>query len=170
MNKFIVSLCVLFSASAMASTVTAYDPQVYLDDQYEVIQEHFSGFDVTKEEGSIVVTIPTDKGFAVGGHTLTRSVRDRVKRLGVYLNEHNESLINVYGHTDSTGSATRNEELSLQRANTVVEQLLAVYVNPYRITVKGEAAEVPKCTNASERGKACNRRVEIEITFSQMRF
>ena len=67
----------------------------------------------------------------------------------------------VVGHTDSTGSQALNERLSLQRAQTVRDYLYSRGVPAARLEVAGRAALEPVADNATEEGRAKNRRVEI---------
>lgn len=72
--------------------------------------------------------------------------------------------IKVAGHTDSTGDAAHNQDLSLRRAETVKKTLNEKYgADGSRITTKGWGADQPLVDNASDEGRAINRRVEILI-------
>jgi outer membrane protein OmpA-like peptidoglycan-associated protein len=72
--------------------------------------------------------------------------------------------IKVAGHTDSTGDAAHNQDLSLRRAETVKKTLIAKYgADENRITTKGWGADQPLVDNGTEEGRAINRRVEILI-------
>jgi outer membrane protein OmpA-like peptidoglycan-associated protein len=70
--------------------------------------------------------------------------------------------IQVAGHTDSTGDAAHNQELSLRRAESVKKTLVEKYAaDGSRITTKGWGAEQPLVDNGTEDGRAINRRVEL---------
>jgi outer membrane protein OmpA-like peptidoglycan-associated protein len=70
--------------------------------------------------------------------------------------------IQIAGHTDSTGDAKANQDLSEPRAKTVMQTLVQKYsVDPKRLTAKGYGAEQPLAENDTEQGRAINRRVEI---------
>jgi outer membrane protein OmpA-like peptidoglycan-associated protein len=72
--------------------------------------------------------------------------------------------IQITGHTDSTGDATANQDLSARRAETVKKTLTERYgADANRITWKGYGAEQPLAENDTERGRALNRRVEIVL-------
>lgn len=72
--------------------------------------------------------------------------------------------IKIAGHTDSTGDAAHNQDLSLRRAEAVKKTLAEKYgADASRITTKGWGAEQPLVDNATEEGRAINRRVEILI-------
>jgi len=72
--------------------------------------------------------------------------------------------LRVIGHTDSTGNAAKNKELSLQRAESVKKRLVELAtLDAARIATEGMGQEQPIADNASAAGRALNRRVEIAI-------
>ena len=85
-------------------------------------------------------------------------------RLSDLLKKEGALKIKVAGHTDSTGDAAHNQDLSLRRAETVKKTLVEKYgVDAARITTKGWGADQPLVDNGTEEGRAINRRVEILI-------
>ena len=77
--------------------------------------------------------------------------------------EYPEMRIEVYGHTDSIGTAEYNQKLSERRAQAVVEYLGKQSISPNRIKAFGYGLKYPIDTNATEEGRFRNRRVEFEI-------
>ena len=73
------------------------------------------------------------------------------------------SLLEISGHTDSTGSAAINQRLSGERARSVADVLQAQGVEPARMVVEGRSDSQPLADNASDEGRRKNRRVEIRI-------
>ncbi len=70
----------------------------------------------------------------------------------------------VQGHTDSVGTAERNNELSLQRSNSVAQWLQKLnIIVPDKITTQAFGKSRPVATNTTAAGRAANRRVEIII-------
>ncbi len=69
----------------------------------------------------------------------------------------------VDGHTDSTGSAVLNRNLSLARAQAVVAALTAAGVEAGRLTARGFGPDQPIADNSTAAGRAQNRRIEIEV-------
>jgi outer membrane protein OmpA-like peptidoglycan-associated protein len=69
--------------------------------------------------------------------------------------------LSVEGHTDNVGSASSNQKLSEERAHSVMTALVAQGVDAKRLTFKGFGASHPVSDNATEAGKAENRRVEL---------
>ncbi|MBN1578297.1 MAG: OmpA family protein [Chitinispirillaceae bacterium] len=80
------------------------------------------------------------------------------------LREWPEVKIEIQGHTDNTGSAARNQELSQQRAQTVRQYLIDKGTAPNRLTAVGYGPNRPIADNKSRNGRAQNRRVEISRT------
>ncbi|MGD1844773.1 MAG: OmpA family protein [Salibacteraceae bacterium] len=73
--------------------------------------------------------------------------------------------LTIHGHTDNTGNADRNLELSKQRAQAAKEYLVAKGVDASRITAEGFGDAKPVAGNDTEEGRAKNRRVEFKIVF-----
>jgi outer membrane protein OmpA-like peptidoglycan-associated protein/tetratricopeptide (TPR) repeat protein len=71
--------------------------------------------------------------------------------------------IEVSGHTDNTGSAEHNNSLSKNRAKSVYDYLISQGIAADRLTYKGYGATKPIADNATEAGKAKNRRTEMKI-------
>lgn len=71
--------------------------------------------------------------------------------------------VRVAGHTDSIGSASYNEELSMRRARTVKLYLVAQGIAPARLSLVGHGEAQPLTSNETEEGRALNRRVVFEI-------
>jgi len=79
------------------------------------------------------------------------------------LSQYNETYIDVYGHTDSTGSEAYNQQLSERRANSVAAYLESRGVQSARIGTRGFGETQPIAPNDTEEGRAANRRVEIRV-------
>ena len=79
------------------------------------------------------------------------------------MNQYPDSLIDVYGHTDSTGSDVYNQQLSETRARTVADYLSTRGVSAARIRSRGFGETMPVAGNDTDGGRARNRRVEIKI-------
>lgn len=74
--------------------------------------------------------------------------------------------IAIEGHTDNTGSADHNQVLSENRAKSVMQYLVSKGINAKRVTAKGFGATRPQpdADNATEQGRARNRRIEMRVT------
>lgn len=72
--------------------------------------------------------------------------------------------IRIIGHTDSRGSDAYNRQLSLKRAQSVADWLVAQGIDAERIAVSGEGEHAPIASNATAAGRAANRRAEVSLT------
>jgi outer membrane protein OmpA-like peptidoglycan-associated protein len=124
-----------------------------------------SGVDVSEADNgrSILLNLPEGVTFDVGSSTLRPEFRRTLDRVADNLAQYPDSLIDVYGHTDSTGSDAFNQNLSENRAATVANYLTTQGVNPSRLRSRGFGETMPIADNASDQGRARNRRVEIKI-------
>lgn len=78
-----------------------------------------------------------------------------------------DSIARIIGHTDSTGSESYNQALSERRARAVEEYLIGQGVADYRLSAEGRGEYEPRESNATEAGRALNRRVEVFVSSSQ---
>lgn len=138
-----------------------------MDQQIKQLREQTSGsgVDVTEvDNGSaILVNLPEGVTFDVGSYTLKPAFRDTLMKVADSLKQYPSSLIDVYGHTDSTGSEAFNQTLSENRARTVANFLISQGVPAARIRSQGFGETMPVTENDTAQGRARNRRVEIKI-------
>jgi OOP family OmpA-OmpF porin len=71
--------------------------------------------------------------------------------------------LEIYGHTDNTGSEEHNLELSRKRAKSVYDYLVEQGVSTNKISYFGFGSTMPKISNTNEANKTINRRVEFKI-------
>lgn len=138
-----------------------------LDKQIKELKEQTagSGVDVTPVDGgqAILVNLPEGVTFDVGSYALRPQFRATLDKVAESLKQYPNSLIDVYGHTDSTGSEAYNQTLSENRARTVASYLSMQGVSAARIRSQGYGETLPVADNATEDGRRKNRRVEIKI-------
>ena len=138
-----------------------------LDQQIKELDEATagSGVDVseTPDGTGILVNLP-DVTFAVDSTTISPSFRAALDEVAASLQKYPNSLIDVMGHTDSTGSDSYNLDLSRRRAEAVRAHLVMRGVSGARIATIGYGEQYPRADNSTEEGRALNRRVEIRIT------
>ena len=79
------------------------------------------------------------------------------------VNKYGKTQLAIAGHTDSTGSAQYNQQLSERRADAVQNYLLSDNVYPARLSAAGYGKNRPIASNDSETGRRLNRRVDITI-------
>jgi outer membrane protein OmpA-like peptidoglycan-associated protein len=121
------------------------------------------GYKMDKQIKAILVNLPDGVTFDVGSSALKPQFRDTLSRIAASMNQYPSSLIDVYGHTDSTGSSSFNQVLSESRARTVANYLASQGVSAARIRSQGFGETMPIADNNTLDGRAKNRRVEIKI-------
>ncbi len=124
-----------------------------------------SGIDITETDNgqAILVNLPDGVTFDVDSSSLKPQFRNTLDEIGISLNQYPNSLIDVYGHTDSTGSDQYNQALSERRASTVANYMVMRGVSATRIRSQGFGETMPIADNETIEGRASNRRVEIKI-------
>lgn len=116
---------------------------------------------------SLVVTLPQDILFAVDSTALTGALQNDLFSVAASLNRYPDTTVNVIGHTDNTGAASYNQDLSQRRAQAVASVLINAGVTPQRIRSIGRGEDAPIASNLTPEGRQQNRRVEIIITPNQ---
>ncbi len=121
----------------------------------------------------LLVRLKTDGIFFDPGQAAIKAqAAPLVRRLAQLLRADSRHAVMVTGHTDSqpiSGTYPTNWELSTARASAVVRALIARNVSPARLTATGRAFHDPVATNATAKGRAENRRVELFIPRMQAR-
>ena len=122
-----------------------------------------TGVDVIRSGELLLLRLPASGTFDVGSSEIKPQALSTVAEIGLTLKKFNRGLVDVLGHTDSTGTAVSNQALSQKRAESVAKQLRARGVSAARIATRGYAASHPISDNVTEAGRALNRRVEIKV-------
>jgi outer membrane protein OmpA-like peptidoglycan-associated protein len=134
--------------------------------------------EVAKEElrnrlSQVLPTRVTERGlvselggvqFATGTATLTTPAQVSLARFAGVVSSYPGLKFSVEGHSDNTGSAEKNQELSLRRAIAVRDNLIAQGIPASTLDVDGFGASRPVADNATAEGRAHNRRVEIVVS------
>ena len=137
----------------------------YMDKQEREMRARTAGTDVevVRQGDDLLLNIPSGVNFAYNSAAAEPRFRATLDRVASVLSEYNQSYIDVYGHTDSTGSDSYNQGLSERRAVSVADYLSSRGVAPARIATRGFGETQPIESNETEEGRAANRRVEIKI-------
>ena len=109
------------------------------------------------------VIMPEGVLFATDSAAVSGPAQNDLYAVARNLNQYPNTRVEVIGHTDSTGSAAYNQDLSQRRAQSVAGILSAAGVNANRVVAVGRGASQPVASNATAEGRAQNRRVEIII-------
>jgi outer membrane protein OmpA-like peptidoglycan-associated protein len=137
----------------------------YMDNQEAELRHRLraAGVSVQRQGNNIVLIMASDVTFDVDSDQVKPQFYQTLAAVGEVLTEFNKSTIEVSGHTDSTGSAQYNQDLSYRRANAVAYVLAQNGVMQQRMYVIGLGESRPIASNANPGGRARNRRVEIQI-------
>ena len=100
--------------------------------------------------------------FELGKSYLLPESYSELNKLSQYLFRHPNFVIKINGHSDNSGSKSKNQKLSEQRAQAVFEYLIGKGVQN-KMYYQGYGSSVPIADNSTDDGKAKNRRVEFEI-------
>lgn len=133
-----------------------------------VLQEEAFKQTMTKVTADDIVKDLSEKGksilyinFDVDKSNVTKEGQEVVNQIATALKKDSALKIAIEGHTDNTGDAAHNKKLSSDRANSVMNNLVANGIDKARLTAKGFGAEKPLVANDTDDNKAKNRRVEL---------
>ncbi|MEL6519519.1 MAG: OmpA family protein [Pseudomonadota bacterium] len=136
-----------------------------LDKQAAELEQNLQGDGVrivnTGEQ--LIVTMPQDILFAVDSAEVQPVLRSDLLVLAQSLNDYPNTTVDIIGHTDNTGDASYNQQLSARRAQSVASILVSGGVSSARLRAFGRGEDQPIASNLTPEGQAQNRRVEIVI-------
>ena len=137
----------------------------YMDRQERQLRERTAGTDVQviRRGDDLVLNIPSGITFAYDSSAVQPQFQRTLDQVAQTLAEYKETYIDVYGHTDATGSDAYNQALSERRAVAVADYLAGRGVQAARIATRGYGKTQPVASNDTDAGRAANRRVEIKI-------
>ncbi|MFW6021689.1 MAG: OmpA family protein, partial [Guyparkeria sp.] len=121
------------------------------------------GVDVQRQGDTIRLQAPESITFGTDSADIKPQFRQALDELSASIREYPNTVVRVEGHTDSTGSASHNQNLSLNRAQSVTTYLARSGVDSNRLQPVGYGFSRPIATNDTAEGRAQNRRVEILI-------
>lgn len=137
----------------------------YQDRQERKLREQLAGTGVTvvRQGNNLTLNMPGSITFATNSADLSSGFYPVLDAVSGTLQEYGETVIEVAGHTDSTGSAEFNQSLSERRAQSVAAYIESHGVKPQRLIVVGDGSQHPVASNATPEGRQQNRRVELTI-------
>jgi outer membrane protein OmpA-like peptidoglycan-associated protein len=171
-------------AGAIVGAATGNDPRVaaligagigglsgaaigsYMDQQEAELRAQLqgTGVSVTRVGQQIILNMPSNITFAVDEAQVQPQFNETLISVGLVLKKFNKTIVDVYGHTDSSGSDSYNQDLSQRRAVAVATVLANQGVDQRRFFIEGRGESDPIASNATESGRAQNRRVEIQLS------
>ncbi len=137
----------------------------YMDRQEAKLRAELegTGVSVTRDGDNITLNMPGSVTFATDSSNLSPAFYNVLNSVSKVLAEYEQTVVEVAGHTDSTGSAMHNQGLSERRASSVSAYLSAQGVMQQRLITLGMGEERPIADNNSAGGRQVNRRVEITM-------
>ncbi|HEY0505315.1 MAG TPA: OmpA family protein [Lysobacter sp.] len=137
----------------------------YQDRQERALREQMAGtgVGVVRQGDNITLNMPSGITFDFDKYALKPEFYPVLDDVARTLQEYNQTVVEVAGHTDSVGSDAYNQKLSEQRAAAVASYLQSRGLNRERFIVVGAGETRPVASNDTEAGRAQNRRVEITL-------
>ena len=129
----------------------------------ELRQQVGNDVQIVNTGNELIVTMPQDILFAVDSDTLRPDLQSDLRALATNLNNYPNSTVDIIGHTDNTGEAGYNQDLSQRRAQSVRNILINSGVDGFRLRAIGRGEDQPIASNLDASGRTQNRRVEIVI-------
>lgn len=136
-----------------------------LDRQASELASSFnnSQIGVINTGNELIVRMPQDVLFATDSASVNPSLQNDLRTLAGSLNRYPDTTVTIIGHTDNTGAAAYNADLSTRRASSVASILASAGVASFRLQSIGRGEDQPIASNLTPEGRAQNRRVDIVI-------
>ncbi|WP_448702018.1 OmpA family protein [Mucilaginibacter sp. AW1-3] len=134
-----------------------------MDKQAAQIKQTVPGAEVVREGEGIIVKFSSGILFDIDKTNLQPQAKTDISQLAASLKSNPETNILVVGHTDNTGSAAHNMDLSIRRAEAVKAFAITNGIDPGRLSTQGKGDTEPIADNTTIDGRTQNRRVEIVI-------
>ncbi len=152
---------VLAGIGALAGGAVGY----YMDQQEAELRAELqgTGVSVTRMGDNITLNMPGNVTFATNSSDLSPAFFDVLTSVSKVLKEYNKTVVEIAGHTDSTGTDAYNQSLSERRANSVAQYLQSQGINSQRFLIVGMGESRPVADNSTDAGRQANRRVEITM-------
>ncbi|MBW9272396.1 MAG: OmpA family protein [Candidatus Thiodiazotropha sp. (ex. Lucinisca nassula)] len=137
----------------------------YMDVQEAKLRQRLenTGVSVTRDGDNIILNLPGNITFEVDKSDVKPNFLEILGSVALVLQEYKSTMIEVAGHTDSTGSESHNQMLSQQRAQSVSNALVENGVEGVRIDTVGFGETRPTASNKTPAGRQQNRRVELTL-------
>jgi len=137
----------------------------YMDVQENKLRQQLegTGVSVSRYGDEIVLNMPGNITFATDSTELRPDFLDVLDSVAIVLRKYEKTMIEISGHTDSTGAASYNQQLSERRADSVANYLRSTGIMSARIATQGLGEHYPITSNATSSGRSQNRRVELRL-------
>jgi outer membrane protein OmpA-like peptidoglycan-associated protein len=137
----------------------------YMDQQEAELRSSLqgTGVGVVRNGNNLSLIMPSNITFATDQDQINPGFYPTLNAVSVVLRKYNRTLVDVNGHTDSTGDDNYNFRLSERRALSVANYITSQGNDSRRFSVLGFGETQPIASNGTESGRAQNRRVEIQL-------
>lgn len=157
----------LFTSSCSPTKKAARRKKSYMEKTYASIKASLNDADVRLLSDTVKVIFKDPVMFEFNKAVIAPSVRPSFERFSAILNEKNKTTIMIAGHTDSIGGDNSNNiALSQRRADSAKSLMVHYKIAPSRIYTWGLGVREPLASNATESGRALNRRIEIIVLYN----
>ena len=138
----------------------------YMDRQQAQLRHDLqgTGVSVTRVGDNITLNMPGSITFKTNSAELDPSFYKVLNSVDIVLKKYTKTVVEVAGHTDNTGGADYNQQLSERRANSVAQYLESQGLASNRVVTVGAGETRPVADNSTPQGRAANRRVELTLT------
>lgn len=135
----------------------------YMDRQEDELRRQMrdSGVTVTRKGDDIVLNMPGNVTFRTASADLNAQFFKVLDGVSLVAKKYDKTIIEVAGHTDNVGGSEYNRQLSQRRATAVARYLESKGIAEARVITAAGGEEHPIASNATEQGRAANRRVEV---------
>lgn len=137
----------------------------YMDSQEAKLRKQLreTGVSVIRDGDNISLVMPGNITFDTNSENLKSSFYEVLNSVAIVLEEYEKTIIGVAGHTDSTGAADYNQQLSERRARSVASYLKSRKIVDARFDIVGFGEQYPIADNSTAEGREQNRRVELTL-------
>ena len=138
----------------------------YMDRQQAELRHDLAGtgVSVTRMGDNITLNMPGNITCKSGSSELDPSFYKVLNSVNLVVKKYNKTVVEVAGHTDNTGAAEYNQQLSERRANSVAQYLESQGLANNRVVTVGAGETRPVADNSTPEGRQANRRVELTLT------
>ncbi len=137
----------------------------YMDRNEEALRRQLAGtgVSVTRRGDDIILNMPGHVTFDFDSYALKPGFFEVLNSVALVVDEFDQTVLVIDGHTDSTGSRSYNMGLSERRAETVGRYLASRGIDPVRLATYGYGPDYPVASNETADGRSMNRRVELTL-------
>jgi outer membrane protein OmpA-like peptidoglycan-associated protein len=115
------------------------------------------------KDESLKIEVASEVSFDFDSAMIKPGFHTTLDKVAGVLARYPRTVVHVLGHTDSVGSESYNQQLSLRRADSVAAYLSARGISRDRLRTEGRGEMEPRASNETEAGRQLNRRVDIVV-------